>query len=120
MLVYAISGAPGSGKSYLAKSLVRAIDIRSLPYDRIVDTMAVRREYLAALVRVLKTAPVLGFDRVAIDNLVYPSEIEYLKTRFPGSCVHFHIAKSDFDETDEVRLKLAVSADYCITWGNGV
>lgn len=114
MLVYAISGEKGSGKSTLARKLVHPNSVRSIGYDLKGEH---RSDFFRSLIKNLKTNHIIGFDRVAIDDVCGLGEISLLRNAF-DTVVHFHISSSatQYDNMNDAQLALALKSDYAIVW----
>jgi hypothetical protein len=108
MRIYAISGAPGAGKSYLARKLVPQPNVWSLG----APLKAIDYDWLA---RVFKTRP-LGMDRIAFDDVSALEQVQALREKFPGEVTHLHVARRVWDQMDENELRLALAADYAVSW----
>lgn len=114
MIVYAVSGAPQSGKTTLARKLVQPVYVRSIGYDLKGEH---RPDFFRSLIKSLKTTHIIGFDRVAIDDIRDLSEIAQLRNSF-SQVFHFHVSNSatQYEDMNDSDLALALKADYACVW----
>ena len=116
MLIYAISGAPRSGKTTLAYRLVGRV------HGSVWDLAKARLAYLdyyANLEMRLRQARATGLlSRIALDGIDTLDEIRFLREKFPmDTIVHWHVVDGAIDDIpSEEGLRLALQADYGLTW----
>jgi cytidylate kinase len=109
MLIYAISGPKGGGKSFFARLLAGPLNVVNLHPDHETERT------LALLVQQLKVK-VVGYSRVAVDGVFKKSHVDFLRANFPGYVTHLHVGAADYDSMTPQELELAIAADYACIW----
>jgi hypothetical protein len=111
MLVYLVSGSPGSGRTLLSRRLVGKDNVWDLERGRTQQPTT----YLDVLINALLS---LQVTRMAIDGLATPEELRVFRDLLhKDEVTHFHVVNGnqEIEQGTDMRT-LATLADYAVEW----